>query len=427
MTHTERNLAILGRMIVLALILAFVSLAGLSSSGASAATKLATMTTIANPGEAGATTVFGQPYVVKWNVDKGSGTVAPTGYVLVSGDGVSCVKLVTDTAGCTLPSSSVGTKSLVALYLGDSVYASSSDKIAHVVLQAATRTEVANSDDLVSNATKLGSPFSVEWSVVAQAPSVATPTGLVSVMVDGKFGCGATVAAGVCTITPTASGFESVVVKYLGNANFAASASDPVSHQITGDKIATSIEITNESDLAHPSAPGETYRVEWRVTANPPSALTPTGLMKVTVDGSFGCLVAVGPAGVNGCDLQSSTLGEREIVVTYNGNAQLDSASATLQHEIVNKTATQTTITTDLSTPTAKGQKLTIAWSVSGAPSSGEVTVTMGSQSCTKDVSANTCDITPATSGWFLVKATYSGDDTHTGSTSRGMLHFVTN
>lgn len=427
MNSMRGRLVAVGRVLGMALLLTLVLFAGGLAVTASAA-KLPTITTIANEGEAGADTVVGETYVVKWNVNKGSGTATPTGNVSVSGDGPTCLKQVGDIDGCTLRSTSVGTKSIVVRYLGDSTYAASTaTALDHDVKKADTTALITNATQLSTASSQVRSPFTVEWSVTADAPSIGGPTGFVQVFVDDRFGCAASVATGKCAVTPGTAGQKSIVVKYLGNKDFATSSSDATTHVVTDDKVETTLEITNTDDLADSTAPGKTYRVEWQVTVDNTSNLTPTGLVKVTVDDAFGCIAPVGAAGANGCILRSSTTGTKEIVVTYNGNAQLASSSDSAEHEVVEKTATQTTIETDLREPTAKGDTITIEWAVTGSPTGGDVTVTMGEFSCHADVADGECDITPTKAGFFVVKATYEGDATHQGSASKVMVHRVTN
>ena len=91
----------------------------------------------------------------------------------------------------------------------------------------------------------------------------------------------------------------------------------------------------------------------------------------------------------------------------------------------VGKANTTTTINSDNPDPSVVGQPVTVTWTVAvtppgalGAPLTGNVTVSDGTDSCVAAVSAGQCDITFTTAGAKSLTATYAGDSNYNGSAS---------
>jgi hypothetical protein len=91
----------------------------------------------------------------------------------------------------------------------------------------------------------------------------------------------------------------------------------------------------------------------------------------------------------------------------------------------VGKANTTTVINSDNPDPSVVGQPVTVTWSVSvnapgtlGAPLTGNVTVSDGTNQCVAAVSAGQCDITFTSAGAKSLTATYAGDTNYNGSAS---------
>jgi cadherin-like protein/Big-like domain-containing protein/Calx-beta domain-containing protein len=91
----------------------------------------------------------------------------------------------------------------------------------------------------------------------------------------------------------------------------------------------------------------------------------------------------------------------------------------------VGKANTTTAITSDNPDPSVVGQAVTVQWSVTvnapgavGAPLTGNVTVSDGTNNCTAAVSAGQCDVTFTSAGAKSLTATYAGDSNYNGSAS---------
>src|SRR6185369_16853034 len=91
----------------------------------------------------------------------------------------------------------------------------------------------------------------------------------------------------------------------------------------------------------------------------------------------------------------------------------------------VGKANTTTTINSDNPDPSVVGQPVTVTWTVAvsapgalGAPLTGNVTVSDGTNQCVAAVSALQCDITFTSAGAKSLTATYAGDTNYNGSAS---------
>jgi len=93
--------------------------------------------------------------------------------------------------------------------------------------------------------------------------------------------------------------------------------------------------------------------------------------------------------------------------------------------------ATSTTINSDAPDPSAKGQSVTVTYTVVAVNASlgtptGNVTVSDGVDSCTASVAAGQCSLALTTGGPRTLTATYAGDANFAASTSTGEPHVVT-
>ncbi len=77
----------------------------------------------------------------------------------------------------------------------------------------------------------VGQAVTINYTVTVSPPGSGTPTGNVTVTDGDGNSCVGTVAAGSCTLTPTAVGPKTLTASYAGDANF-NSSSGTVSHQV---------------------------------------------------------------------------------------------------------------------------------------------------------------------------------------------------
>ena len=163
--------------------------------------------------------VVGQPVPVTFTVTGAPGT--PTGNVTVSdGTGASCIGTVA--AGtCSLTSTTAGAKTLTATYAGDATHSgSTSVGVGHAVNAASTTASITSD---TPDPSVVGQPYTVNYTVVVNAPGAGTPTGTVTVS-DGTANCSASVAAGGCSLTSTTAGAKTLTATYAGDVNFSGDA-----------------------------------------------------------------------------------------------------------------------------------------------------------------------------------------------------------
>jgi predicted outer membrane repeat protein len=91
----------------------------------------------------------------------------------------------------------------------------------------------------------------------------------------------------------------------------------------------------------------------------------------------------------------------------------------------VGKANTTTTINSDLPDPSTVGEPVAVTWTVAvsapgalGAPLTGNVTVSDGTDSCTAPVGDGQCNVTFTSAGARSLTATYAGDTNYNGSAS---------
>jgi hypothetical protein len=98
------------------------------------------------------------------------------------------------------------------------------------VTQAATTTTITNASAL-GNSTVVGQNYPVNWTTSPVAPGAGTPTGNVTVSDGTGNTCTAAVAAGTCSLASTL-GPKTITATYAGDANFGASTSQAVQHNV---------------------------------------------------------------------------------------------------------------------------------------------------------------------------------------------------
>ena len=263
----------------------------------------------------------GSAVSVTWTVTPtapGAGT--PTGNVTVS-DGIdSCVAAV-GLGGCSVTLNTVGVRPLTASYAGDANFNGSGSVVVNHTVTLATTTTSITSD--LPDPSVTGEPVPVVFTVVSAG---GTPTGLVNVT-DGVTSCSASVAVGTCSLAFPTVGTRSITATYVGDANFAGSASSGESH-LVGQALTTT---TLTGHAPDPSTTTTAVAVTWTVTVSAPGVGSPTGTVTVT-DGVDSCNAAVG---AGGCSLTLTTLGTRSLVATYAGDTEFGSSSSgSASHEV---------------------------------------------------------------------------------------------
>ena len=165
----------------------------------------------------------------------------------------------------------------------------------------------------------VGQSYSVPYTVTATG---GTAPGNV-VVTDGATSNACTVLASTCSLKSTTAGTKTITVAYAGDSNFAGSSATK-SHTVNPASTTTLIGAINPE----PSAVGQPYSVAYTITS---TGGTPTGNVTVT-DGSVSNTCTVGLAT---CSLTSTTVGTKNVSVTYAGDGNFAGSSATAAHTVM--------------------------------------------------------------------------------------------
>ncbi|HQU82791.1 MAG TPA: Ig-like domain-containing protein, partial [Pyrinomonadaceae bacterium] len=181
---------------------------------------------------------------------------------------------------------------------------------------------------------------------------------------------------------------------------------------ITITKLDTSISMN--SDTPDPTLVGQPYTVIFNaVQSVPPTVGVPTPTGSVTVsDGTNSCTATL-PA--TSCTLTSFTTGNKNLTATYNGDSNYNPSpvSASIQHNVL-KADTSVSVSSLVPT-TVFGQNYAVTANVSvdspgsGTPT-GTITVTDGTNNCTINLPATSCNLPSNYIGSRNISATYNGD-----------------
>jgi hypothetical protein len=340
----------------------------------------------------------------------GSGAT-PTGSVFITGADTNCTITLSGGSGsCNVIFNTVGTKTLAAVYGGNSTYATSSDTENHVVATAATISTTTISADTPDPSIP-GQVVSVSVNVIG---SGTIPTGTVDIT-GADTNCSITLSGGngTCNVTFNTSGSKTLTALYNGNANYIGS-SDIESHSVSTGLAASATTIV--STVPDPSTPGQAVVVQ--VTVSGAGIPTPSGTVSITgADTNCSILLA---AGTGTCSVVFNTTGHKTLTAAYSGDGTYAPSTGTLGHT-VNKGSTTITITADTPDPSAPTQPVTVSFTVIGGgyTPTGTVDITGADINCSITLSGGTgsCAVVFNTYGPRTLTATYSGDSNYLSST----------
>ncbi|WP_205473313.1 Ig-like domain-containing protein [Nocardioides sp. SYSU D00038] len=398
-----------------------------SASAPFTVTKNASSTTLAPTSPV----VHGQAVTFHATVAAGNGTGVPTGEVQFEVGGAPFgAPVVLDSSGAATSAAGLlptGSHQVVARYLGDPGFtASASSARTQVVEKAATTTVLTST----GSPTVSGQAVTFTATVDVVAPGVGQPVGGVQFTVDGQVhGTAVTLVDGVATATIAnlAPGNHVVTATYNGNADFATSQSNPVSHGVNRADTSVTLGTSNADAVAF-----EPLTFTAQVAPVGPGAGSPTGTVQFSVDG-----IALGdPVPVSGGAATSPVArlaaGAHTVTADYSGDAAFAGAGATLG-QAVEAAQTATTVSSSPN-PSVVGQSVTLRAEVdpvapaSGSPSGVVRFVVDGTTLGFVDVVDGAAELETAalTRGSHTVRATFlSADPSFFTSTSPEATHVV--
>ncbi|HXG10475.1 MAG TPA: Ig-like domain repeat protein [Gemmataceae bacterium] len=179
--------------------------------------------------------------------------------------------------------------------------------------------------------------------VTVVPPSVGTPTGTVTFLIDGTPRTPDSPLSGVqatFTIADLSVGTHQVEARYNGDANFTASTSTPLTQTV---EEADTITTVTSSAPGNSSSPGQAVTFTATVTsAEVPGLGTPTGTVNFFVDGVLRAAdvpLANGTASFTASDL---TRGRHSITAQYNDNGDPNFKSSPVSAALIHSVRTET-------------------------------------------------------------------------------------
>jgi hypothetical protein len=256
----------------------------------------------------------------------------PTGQVLFRVDGVRVGELATlDGAGVARVAGvemEAGRHTVTADYGGDERHAASSSSVDLTVAQAGAAVTLTTA----ANPVETGETVAFSGRVAAVAPATGAPTGEVALLVDGVEKATAPVATDGSVnwpaVTFAAAGEHQVEALYRGDAHFVAAGA---SMREAAGPLASAVTVTSSDPY---SAYGEP--LSWTVKVTSRQAGTPTGPVRVEVDGKPVCDEFLGAAAEVTC---SPTVplepGSHRISAVYGGDGTHSGAGGLAEQTVV--------------------------------------------------------------------------------------------
>jgi trimeric autotransporter adhesin len=356
-------------------------------------------------------------------VAPGSGT--PLGLVTVDNTEDSCqIDIGLGEDRCDLFFANTGEYTVTASYPGDADFNGDADTAEVNVSGVPVSVSIT---DIAPSPSVTGQAFTVSFLV--EADNAMPPEGSVNVAA-GDFGCGpVTLAAidngqGSCELEATAAGALSVVASFSGSGIYDSGESAAVGHTV--NPAATSLTASSNT----PTQAGETVTVSATLNVVMPGAGTPDGNITVVSDTGENCMIDRSLS-ETGCDLVLIQVGTRTLTVTYAGDGNFLGSSEALSHE-VEQAATSTSLDSSTPNPSAPGETVVLAFSVSPVAATGAVEVRRSGDDslvCQGNLAAGSGSCSAAFAsediGSVSLYAAYAGDANFLGSDSVAFDHEV--
>jgi sugar lactone lactonase YvrE len=377
-------------------------------------------------------TVAPNPAIVTSNVTLTLTATAPTGTptgAVTFYDGTTALSAANLSAsGIAIFSTtqlSVGTHSLSVQYAGDTSNApGQSNVVSEVIQQATTGTTLSSS----SNPAPAGSQ--VTFTAVVTSTNGPEPTGTVQFN-DGSTSLGSGVVGSngtaVLSLTSLAPGTHSIVAVYSGDTDNLTSTSAPLIETIQQIPTATAL-----TPSQNPISAGATLNLAAAVTATgaPAGAGAITGNVTFSEGSTVYGSVALNGSGDATFPISTLPAGSHSIIASYSGNTNYASSTSAILVEVVQSTATTTTLTSTAPTTLAgETASFTAAVSSSTGIPTGSVTFYDGAvalgQAQLNAQGVTVFSTTTLAVGTHTLTAVYAGNGNYNTSTSAPLQHLV--
>lgn len=315
--------------------------------------------------------VAGQPVTFTATVSAAPpGAGLPTGTVTFSIDNVPQAPVQLNGLGqasITVSNLGVGPHNVTAAYSGNVQFlASTSPGLTQTVNQASTSTTVTPAP----NPSVFGQNVTLTAVVTPTAPGAGLPTGTVTFFSNGTSLGTANVVNGTATFQTTTlpTGTPSITATYSGDANFTTSTSSAVTQTVNPASTSTAL-----TSSANPAVAGQGITFTATVTAVPPGAGVPTGLVTFFIDGTTQVQAPLNSSGQATINL-SLQVGSHVVTASYGGSADFAASNSQALNQTVNKANAAATVQSSLN-PSVFGQSVTFTATVTAvAPGTGTPT-----------------------------------------------------
>ena len=194
-------------------------------------------------------------------------------------------------AVCSQTSTSPGSHSIIAIYSGDTNFATStSSTLTQIVNKGSTTTTITSS----VNPSVLGQPVIFTATIAVVLPAIGTPTGSITfqdggVNITGCVNAPSAVYPATCSQTYQSTGSHAITAIYSGDTNFVTSTSSTLTQVV--NKSSTTTVVTSS---VNPSVSGQSVTFTTTVSISGfVSGTTPTGTVNFKAGGTTitGCTV----------------------------------------------------------------------------------------------------------------------------------------
>lgn len=314
---------------------------------------------------------------------------------------------------------SVGDHTIIATYVGNDSYAtSSSNGYAQIVQLATTAVQLASSDTSSIAGNK------VLFTAVVSGDG-GVPTGTVTFK-DGTQQIGQAVlnASGQATISLTnlTSGNHTITAEYPGDAKNKPSTSAPLTQVV--QQAVVSITLTSS---ANPAIAGTNVIFAAAVSS---SGSVPTGQLQLMEGGNQIAASSIGANGTVQFSINSLSAGSHTLTAYFAGDSDHAQASSVALVQVIKMAASEVALVSSAN-PSMVGSPVTFTAKVSGegVQPTGSVTFLDGTQaigtSPINGAGVATLVAPSLTLGNHTIRATYAGDTTHNASTPASLSQTV--